>query len=108
MPGMEARAPLRQLSSSGFSGSPNFMPIASSVLCKAAATSSRSDCGNCRPWAKKTVQKSVLMVKPAGTGRASFAISARFAPLPPKRVLHRRIAFSPLRAEEVNVFLRHG
>ena len=59
------------------------MPIASSVFRKAAATSSRSDCGNCRPSAKKTVQNSVLMVKPAGTGRPSLAISARLAPLPP-------------------------
>ena len=83
MPGIDVRAPLRQLNSSGFSGSPNFMPIASSVFRKAAATSSRSDCGNWRPSAKKTVQNSVLMVKPEGTGRPSLAISARLAPLPP-------------------------
>jgi hypothetical protein len=32
------------------------------------------------------VQTSVEIVKPGGTGRPRFAISARFAPLPPSRL----------------------
>ena len=34
----------------------------------------------------RAVQTSVVMVKPGGTGRLMLAISARFAPLPPRRL----------------------
>ncbi len=42
MPGMEARAPERTLTSSGFSGSPNLAPMISSIWASAALISSFS------------------------------------------------------------------
>ena len=39
MPGIELRAPERQLTSSGFFGSPNFLPMMASVALSASATS---------------------------------------------------------------------
>ena len=38
MPGIEARAPERTETSSGFDGSPNFLPVACSVSAIAAST----------------------------------------------------------------------
>ena len=52
MPGIDWRAPERQETKSGLSGSPYFMPMASSVFFKAAATSSFSPLGNLPPALK--------------------------------------------------------
>ena len=85
MPGMELRAPERQETSSGFSGSPKFIPMAASTFLRAAATCFSRPAGYAPPFRKKSVQHSVVIVKPAGTGSPMVAISARFAPLPPSR-----------------------
>src|ERR1035437_6800074 len=85
MPGMDLRAPERQDTNKGFCRSPNFMPINVSVLASADSTSFFRLAGNFDLFLKKSTQHSVLMAKPAGTGKPSRHISARLAPLPPSR-----------------------
>ncbi len=85
IPGIDIRAPLRQETNSGFSGSPNFIPMTRSVLRRAFSTCSSICGGNFILFSKKSVQQSVVIVNPAGTGRPRLHISARLAPLPPSK-----------------------
>src|ERR1035437_6455631 len=85
MPGMDLRAPERQDTSRGFCRSPNFIPISASVLASAVSTSFFRLAGDFDVFLKKSTQHSVLMAKPAGTGKPNRHISARLAPLPPSR-----------------------
>jgi hypothetical protein len=85
IPGIDILAPERQDKRRGSLLSPNFIPIVSSVALRAAATSSLSPSGYLPPSAKYSVQVSVVIVKPAGTGIPIVHISARLAPLPPRR-----------------------
>ena len=100
MPGIEVRAPQRQETNSGFVGSPNFMPIAASVFCNAAATSSRSDWGNCRPSCE--IDRAELGAdREAGRDRQTeLGHLGEVCPLAAERILHRCVAFGSLRAEE--------
>ena len=84
MPGIENFAPLRTLTSSGSSGSPSDLPIAS---CSAArcVPASWSISGGAPPSRRNVRQASVVIVKPGGTGMPMFVISARLAPFPPSR-----------------------
>jgi len=83
MPGMDIRAPERQETNNGLTGSPNFIPIAFSVLRKAVSNSAFNSLGNLPPNLKYSTQAAVVIVKPAGTGKPIKHISARLAPLPP-------------------------
>src|ERR1017187_1982459 len=85
MPGIEARAPERTETRSGFDGSPNFLPSNFSILATAVLTSASRSFGNLPPALLNSVQTSVVMVNPGGTGTPMLVISARFAPLPPSR-----------------------
>ena len=84
MPGIENFAPERTETSKGFFGSPKDFPIffsrsiiAASISCKRSSV---------RPPVRKySWQTRVVIVNPSGTGIPSVAISAKFAPLPPKR-----------------------
>ena len=87
IPGIENLAPDRTLTSSGSPGSPSLRPIVCSSLATWAAISSSSPAG--QPPCMYERQASVEMVKPGGTGSFStLVISARFAPLPPRRSLY--------------------
>ena len=85
MPGMEARAPERTETSSGFFASPKPRPTSSSTWARWRATSRSRPGGYFLPWLSKYVHTSVEIVNPGGTGKPSPAISARLAPLPPSR-----------------------
>jgi len=85
MPGIENFAPERTLSSSGLALSPSFIPTRDSSSASDAAICSSTSSGT-RFWlSKKTLQTSVMMVKPGGTGTPLRDISARPEPLPPSR-----------------------
>jgi hypothetical protein len=86
MPGIDARAPERTLTSSGSAASPKRLP-SSLDRASAACTSARERAGYWRSCAIEVVQTSVLSVKPGGTGMPRRLISARFAPLPPSSAL---------------------
>ena len=83
MPGMENFAPERQETSSGLCVSPNFRPLSASIFSRPVIAWSHMPSGKAPPWARYSLQASVLMVKPGGTGTPMRTISARFAPLPP-------------------------
>ena len=83
MPGIEARAPERTDTSSGLSGSPNFLTTTRSIFSSAASVSRFTASGNFPPAALNCAQTPVEIVKPGGTGTPSRVISARFAPFPP-------------------------
>ena len=85
MPGMENLAPERTDTSSGLSVEPNFAPVTRSSFPTWASISSSMACGSLRPSVYQRLQASVEMVKPGGTGRPAFVISASPAPLPPSR-----------------------
>ena len=51
MPGIEARAPERTETSSGFATSPNVLPVISSILARPVFTCSASSAGYCLPLA---------------------------------------------------------
>ena len=84
IPGIENLAPLRTDTSKGSLGSPKVLPISRSRRAKCSLTSSRRPGGR-TPVARKCRQASVVIVKPGGTGKPRFDISARLAPLPPSR-----------------------
>ena len=84
MPGMENLAPLRTETRSGSEGSPRWRPIWSSTPRRAVVTSVASDSGTVDSL-RYARHASVVIVKPGGTGRPSFVISARLAPFPPRR-----------------------
>ncbi len=85
IPGMENLAPLRTDTSSGFSESPSCLPAASSSRARWAVTSRVRPTGKAWPPRRYSMQVSVVMVKPLGTGSPRRVISATFAPLPPSR-----------------------
>ena len=88
MPGMEARAPERTDSNNGLEASPNFEFIRLSMCLTARSTSPfKSSTTSSLPLSKYSLQTSVVMVKPGGTGTPIKFISARLAPLPPSRFL---------------------
>ena len=84
MPGMENFAPLRTETRSGSEGSPRWRPIWSSTPRRARVTSVANDSGTVESL-RYARHASVVIVKPGGTGRPSFVISARLAPFPPSR-----------------------
>ena len=84
IPGIDSRAPDRQERSRGLESLPNLAPIASSILPRAASTSSFTPAGYWPLDLEYSTQTSVSIVKPAGTGRPVLDISARLAPLPPR------------------------
>src|SRR5579883_682652 len=83
MPGMENLAPLRTLTSSGLPASPCFWPCNSSSRVSICRVCSSTSGETLRPRRKYSRHASVERVKPGGTGRPAFVISARPAPLPP-------------------------
>ena len=86
IPGMEARAPDRTDTNNGFSTSPNLDFINSSTPAIAASTSGLSSATTLSfPFSKYSLQTSVVMVNPGGTGTPIKFISARLAPFPPSR-----------------------
>ncbi|MNY17958.1 hypothetical protein D3C86_1513070 [compost metagenome] len=85
IPGMENLAPERTETKSGFSGSPKRLPTFSSTVERAFFTPATRPSGSFSPASTYWLQTRVVMVKPGGTGRPARVISARFAPLPPKR-----------------------
>ena len=85
IPGMLIAAPERTETRSGFFGSPSFFPAARSTAASAFSTCSQRPGGSLRPEAKYALQAAVVIVKPGGTGSFAFVISARPAPLPPRR-----------------------
>ena len=86
IPGIETRAPERTESRSGFVLSPNLAPKISSVFFTPASTSAfKSSIVFSSPSLFHSAQTSVVIVNPAGTGTPIRFISARFAPLPPRR-----------------------
>jgi hypothetical protein len=90
LPGIDAGAPDRTETRSGFAVSPNFAPVCASTAASAASTSAASASGyRPSPCAITWRQTSVVIVNPGGTGSPSAAISARLAPLPPSRFLSR-------------------
>src|SRR5271169_1982384 len=83
MPGIENFAPERTLTSRGFSPLPSFWPCRLSSLARDSSIC-RSTSFDTAPRRMYSRQASVWMVKPGGTGRPAFVISARPAPLPPR------------------------
>ncbi len=86
MPGMENLAPERTDTSSGSSAWPSSLPISCWSDFRWLLISWCSEDGSL-PVSRKTLQASVVMMNPGGTGRPRLVISARFAPLPPRRSL---------------------
>src|SRR5207245_8028702 len=77
-------APERTATSSGCSRSPNLRPPSASAADRASSTCLHIPGGK-RPVRVNALQAFVVIVKPGGTGRPSRVISARPAPLPPRR-----------------------
>ena len=107
MPGIEVRAPLRQLSNSGFSASPNFMPIAASVFCQGGGHFVAERLRELPPFGEKDRAELGADRESGGNRQVELGHLGQVRPLAAERVFHRRIAFGPLRAEEVNVLLSH-
>src|SRR4051812_11104249 len=84
IPGIENFAPDRTDTSSGSCGSPSSRPALSSNARSARVTCTLSS-GGTTPSARYRRHASVVTVNPGGTGNPSRVISARLAPLPPKR-----------------------
>ena len=84
IPGIENFAPERTETSSGSSESPRRLPMAFSRPWRCSSTSGSRPSGH-RPSAREVRQAAVVAVKPGGTCRPMFVISARLAPLPPSR-----------------------
>jgi hypothetical protein len=84
IPGIENFAPDRTLTSSGSWRSPSRRSTESSRWRSAFVTCTRRSAGSL-PTARYARHASVVIVNPGGTGSPRFVISARFAPLPPRR-----------------------
>ena len=84
IPGIENFAPDRTETKSGFFGSPNDLPIFFSRSIIALSISFKRSALN-PPVRKYSWHARVVIVNPSGTGMPKVAISARLAPLPPKR-----------------------
>ncbi len=87
IPGIEKTAPLRTDTSSGSAPAPKRWPMRSSSAATAASTCASSPSGHSQPACIACTQAAVVIVKPSGTGRPSFVMSARPLPLPPSRSL---------------------
>ena len=88
IPGIEALAPERTETNNGLFTSPNLEFIKVSTLANALSTSCFSNSTTqSLPFSKYSLQTSVVIVNPGGTGTPIKFISARFAPLPPSRFL---------------------
>ena len=88
IPGIDALAPERTETSNGFSTSPNLDFMSSSTPAIDFSTSFfRRATTSSLPFSKYSLQTSVVIVNPGGTGTPIKFISARLAPLPPKRFL---------------------
>ena len=81
---MENFAPDRTETKSGFAGLPNSLPSSFSKFASAASNCAGRVSG-IFSVTKNSRQASVVIVKPGGTGKPIFTISARFAPFPPSR-----------------------
>ncbi len=90
IPGIENIDPERTDTSSGSAGSPSLRPMARSSFRSCLATASDRPAGSL-PESMNSRQASVEIVKPGGTGRPRLVISARFAPLPPRRYFISRL-----------------
>ena len=87
MPGMENFAPERTDTRSGSFASPRARPIFFSSDFTWRTISASNSLG--QPLCMYARHASVVIVKPCGTGRPkTVIISARFAPLPPRRSLY--------------------
>jgi hypothetical protein len=84
IPGIDARAPERTLTSSGADGSPRRAPMAFSSRVTAAVIAC-STAWAIAPDRANAMQTSVAIVNPGGTGSPIAVISARPAPFPPRR-----------------------
>ena len=82
MPGIDCLAPEREETRSGFFGSPNFMPIASSIVRRASVACFLTSSG-IFPFSKNRLQMSVAIVNPGGTGSPRSVAAANEAPFPP-------------------------
>src|SRR4029453_11835034 len=87
MPGIENAAPERTETSSGFFGSPNFLPTFSSIFFKPSWTCSHMPSGKFLSFSKNALQASVVTTSPGGTGNPARVISHNPAPLPPSNDL---------------------
>ena len=85
MPGMEARAPERMETSRGFFGVAESLADGLFQLLEVLFDFLPDGVGDPLPALIERSQTSVETVKPGGTGRPIPAISARLAPLPPRR-----------------------
>ena len=86
MPGMDTAAPDLTERSKGSAGSPSFFPMHFSTNFRPSSISSQHPAGSSPPFSWNAAHVSVVTVKPAGTERPMRFISARLAPLPPRRV----------------------
>ena len=84
IPGIENLAPERTDSSSGAGPPPNERPVISSSRETADRTSSQRSAGT-SPASMVSLQTSVVIVNPGGTGRPRKVIRASPAPFPPSR-----------------------
>ena len=84
MPGMEKGAPERTDTSSGSSASPRRLPMRSSRSARYSAMVSSAPAGQVLSALAYSMHVWQVIVNPGGTGRPMLAISARFAPLPPR------------------------
>src|SRR6185437_6390726 len=83
-------APDRTDTSSGFFGSPSFLPVASSSRATLPSTSARN-LSEYLPLRRYWMHSLHAIVNPGGTGTPRFVISARFAPLPPRTLVMSRV-----------------
>ncbi len=84
IPGIEVRAPERTLNNNGFSPPPNFISI--KVSKRRMPVSIFFHRGSeISSVCRYSIQTSVLIVKPGGTGIPKFDISAKLAPFPPNK-----------------------
>ena len=84
MPGMDMGAPERTDTSSGSSASPIFLPMRASRSSRYSWMVPSAPSGHALPALAYSMQVWHVMVNPGGTGSPMLAISARFAPLPPR------------------------
>src|SRR5687767_7784682 len=87
---MDTGEPDRTETSSGFAGSPNRRPVASSRRARLPSTWARSR-SEYLPSRRNALHSEHAIVKPAGTGTPRFVISARLAPFPPSTLFMSRV-----------------
>ena len=85
IPGMDIGAPDLTETRRGFSPPPKVFPVDFSSLRMASTTSGHMESSHLEPSLWYSRHPSVVIIKPGGTGRPIRHISAKLAPLPPKR-----------------------